>query len=402
MKLIVLAFVFNFILNCWPKTNINNIPTENHNISVPLVGDTQIVDVLADGITTKALLDSGSQVSTVAECFFNKYLQSSDLISVDEILDLRQVSGQPLQYIGIIAIDLEFLEFKNYKVFSTPFLVLKDTQFNSDVPFLIGTNVINTCFLSVEQNSGPNFIQKLKISSPWKFAFQNVIARNKYSFDRAGHVRSTRSIIIPPSSEITINGITRVSTVGETLIAVDANNNHNLPAGLVLLPSVQTLDFSCGNHHRVPVKIQNLTCHQITIPAKTVICSLQEASIVDPSECIPSPEESFLTQIKFGKELSSSELDQVKELLIKWKHIFSTGDTDLGRTNKVKHHISLTNSEPFKERYRRIPPQLYHEVKEHLRDMLRAKVFKESCSPFASPIVLVKKKDGSLRFCIDF
>ena len=174
-----------------------------------------------------------------------------------------------------------------------------------------------------------------------------------------------------------------------------------MPAGLVLLPSVQKLNFSCGNHHRVLVKIQNLTCHQITIPAKTVICSLQEASIVDPSECIPSPEESFLTQIKFGKELSSSELDQVKELLIKWKHIFSTGDTDLGCTNKVKHHISLTNSEPFKERYRRIPPQLYHEVKEHLRDMLRAKVIKESCSPFAS-IVLVKKKDGSLRFCIDF
>ena len=89
-----------------------NIPTENCNISVPLVGDTQIVDVLADGITTKALLDSGSQVSTVAEWFFKKYLQSSDLISVDEILDLRQVSRPPLQYIGIMAVDQNFLSLK--------------------------------------------------------------------------------------------------------------------------------------------------------------------------------------------------------------------------------------------------------------------------------------------------
>ena len=85
------------------------------------------------------------------------------------------------------------------------------------------------------------------------------------------------------------------------------------------------------------------------------------------------PVDSFLNMFKFGDHLPQDELDQLKRLLLKWKHIFSTGDTDLGRTNVVKHHITLTNNEPFRERYCRIPPQLFNEVEQHLRDMLEAK-----------------------------
>ena len=43
---------------------------------------------------------------------------------------------------------------------------------------------------------------------------------------------------------------------------------------------------------------------------------------------------------------------------------------DMGRTNLVKHHIKLTDPVPFKETYRRIPPQMYDEVKAHIQEML--------------------------------
>ena len=81
--------------------------------------------------------------------------------------------------------------------------------------------------------------------------------------------------------------------------------------------------------------------------------------------------------------------------------VFSKTDMDMGRTNLVKHHIKLTDPVPFKESYRRIPPQMYDEVKAHIQEMLDLGAIRPSNSPWASAIVLVKKKDGRLRFCID-
>ena len=81
--------------------------------------------------------------------------------------------------------------------------------------------------------------------------------------------------------------------------------------------------------------------------------------------------------------------------------VFSKDDMDMGRTNLVKHHIKLTDPVPFKEVYRRIPPQMYDEVKAHIQEMLDLGAIRPSNSPWASAIVLVRKKDGRLRFCID-
>ena len=57
---------------------------------------------------------------------------------------------------------------------------------------------------------------------------------------------------------------------------------------------------------------------------------------------------------------------------------------------------------PFKERFRRIPSPQLDEVREHLKLILDTRVIRPSNSPWCNAVVLVKKKDGSLRFCIDF
>ena len=56
---------------------------------------------------------------------------------------------------------------------------------------------------------------------------------------------------------------------------------------------------------------------------------------------------------------------EAKEMLKRNARVFSKTDMDMGRTNLVKHHIKLTDPVPFKESYRRIPPQMYDEVKVH-------------------------------------
>ena len=92
---------------------------------------------------------------------------------------------------------------------------------------------------------------------------------------------------------------------------------------------------------------------------------------------------------------------EAKEMLKRNAKVFSKTDMDMGRTNLVKHHIKLTDPVPFKEAYRRIPPQMYDEVKAHIQEMLNLGAIRPSNSPWASAIVLVRKKDGRLIFCID-
>ena len=91
----------------------------------------------------------------------------------------------------------------------------------------------------------------------------------------------------------------------------------------------------------------------------------------------------------------------VKKLLEEYQHLFALNLKELGRTSLVQHEIKLSNSKPFKERYRRIPPHQYEEVWKHLQEMLAIGAIRKSTSPWASPVVLVHKKDRSLWFCID-
>ena len=90
-----------------------------------------------------------------------------------------------------------------------------------------------------------------------------------------------------------------------------------------------------------------------------------------------------------------------RECIIKHNHIFAVDDLELGKTDLVKHVIKLDNYVPFKEQYQWIPPHQYEEVRKHFNEMLEIGAIRKSNSPWASVVVLVRKKDGSLRFCID-
>ena len=91
-------------------------------------------------------------------------------------------------------------------------------------------------------------------------------------------------------------------------------------------------------------------------------------------------------------------------LLWEYHDIFSLEKHDMGHTKVTKHKIVLKDSDtpPFKEQFRRIPSPQLDEVREHLKLMLDAGVVRPSKSPWCNAVVLVRKKDGSLHFCIDF
>ena len=89
-------------------------------------------------------------------------------------------------------------------------------------------------------------------------------------------------------------------------------------------------------------------------------------------------------------------------LLAEYHDIFALDNGEMGCTEAAKHKIEVTDPKPFKERLRNIPSVLLEEVKEHLDHMLDVGVIKPSKSAWCNAMVLVQKKDGGLRFCIDF
>lgn len=82
--------------------------------------------------------------------------------------------------------------------------------------------------------------------------------------------------------------------------------------------------------------------------------------------------------------------------------MFSTHEGDLGCTKLISHDIPLLDDTPVRQRYRHIPPSDYEAVKAHIQQLLENGIIRESCSPFASPIVIVRKKDSTIRLCVDY
>ncbi len=68
----------------------------------------------------------------------------------------------------------------------------------------------------------------------------------------------------------------------------------------------------------------------------------------------------------------------------------------------AQHHIRLTEDKPFRERSRRLPPADLEDVRQHLEKLKGAEIIAESRSPYASPIVVVRKKNGQIRMCVDY
>ena len=99
---------------------------------------------------------------------------------------------------------------------------------------------------------------------------------------------------------------------------------------------------------------------------------------------------------------SSEAQADIKRLLTRHHNVFALEPLDVGRTSLVQHCIDTGDSSPVRQAPRRIPIHLQGEVNNMISEMLKADIIRPSESPWASSVVLVKKKDGSLRFCVDY
>ncbi|XP_063924940.1 uncharacterized protein LOC135142325 [Zophobas morio] len=96
-------------------------------------------------------------------------------------------------------------------------------------------------------------------------------------------------------------------------------------------------------------------------------------------------------------ELNSDQEQNLREVIGKFKSLSWEAGTKLGRTNKIIHKIDTGEAEPIKQRYNNMSPYMLQHLNGELDKMLELGVVQPSSSPWASPVVLIKKSSDSLR-----
>ena len=102
------------------------------------------------------------------------------------------------------------------------------------------------------------------------------------------------------------------------------------------------------------------------------------------------------------KGLDPTQQTQVGNLLCEFSDVFSIDQQDLGKTKVVQHCFNTPGAAPMRQPPRPLPVLKQQEAAKAIEEMRRDGVIEASVSPWASPIVLVRKKDGSTRFCVDY
>ena len=106
-----------------------------------------------------------------------------------------------------------------------------------------------------------------------------------------------------------------------------------------------------------------------------------------------------IADVRINPELSATQLAEVGELLEDFKDVL----TDVpGETNLIEHKIKLVSDQPVRTKQYPLPFSMTETIKDETEKMLEMGIIEPSQSPYISPVVLVKKSEQSIRFCIDF
>lgn len=142
--------------------------------------------------------------------------------------------------------------------------------------------------------------------------------------------------------------------------------------------------------------------------ARERVAAVQELSDVAVSENRESADDTILPDHLIGlfdrssANLSETEKRGLRKLLIKYAGVFSKNSEDIGKTNVVEHAINTGTAAPIRQPPRRLPLGKREIERTEVQKMLERGVIEPSSSAWSSPVVLVTKRDGTPRFCLDY
>ena len=400
---------------------------------------------IIDGMKTTCLIDNGAHINLVTPEFVKS--RGLDAGSIQDLNDhkrcipLSGLGGRITEPLGYVILRVQIPYVPSYDEEQVVLVVMDDSSFVKRCQVILGTLMINRAVRAMKESEMENTPEAWQ-SAQHTYEYANYMVQldpenygitmptntgeNPTNLDKL--VLLKNKVTIPAFESIILHCCTHwTMMMGYKLHvmtqAMYAEDRANLPNGVYILKTYTELHDSSRS---VSVVLHNLTGKLVHLTAGRPVARVVAANAIpdaapsleflqklDEMEQLRDPPKKLMIEERqtLLLELLRKEgwLDKLKELALKFErilmehhNIFSLEPNEIGCTDMAEHVIELLDTEPFKERFRRIAPPLVEEVWEHIQEMLDGGAIHPPQSPWCNAVVLVRTKDGGLRFCIDF
>ena len=409
------------------------------------IGPKTLVDIVVEGREAITLADSGSQVNVVTPTYVKCH--EFPILPLEELVDhqanLVGLGGGCTSPLGFIILQVCMAEVTGYDEDIVFLTVPDESEFSRHVPLVLGTCMLCR-IINVIRDKRESEINRFSV--PWAMTQKSHLLSRHGTTDLGEGAVGGAEEPQTPSAESTDKGIDEPILVKEhvklgplqtqileckvkpllretALMMVcpigvgetQFTGTCPLHPGLHVLHTLTRLKMGSG---KVSVVVCNMLDSPIYLKKGMRIVRVESTLPVPPAELSPEVQAALGKEMQpepllVAEQLEKLNLDSLsswtlgnaavaRELVLTFHDIFALDDNGLGCMSVIEHEIHITDSEPFKEWFRQIPPSLLVEVRTSLRDMLEAGAIHPSESPWCNVVVLVHKKDGSLCFCVDF
>lgn len=358
-----------------------------------------ILPVTVNGVQLDMLVDTGANKTLMDINVFKKCLADFWDVVHKDTLKMVAANDTAIKVHGELELDLDIAG-KSFPIMVTV-AQLGNVDGILGMDFLRRQNVtmeLGTGFISLDGKSVPLIDREHKVFHGCR-------------------IRATKEFEIPPQHEITVNGfLDNIPSTGRLEIGtLDPLSSFTKETGLMMANAL--VDAKSDS---VPVTLLNMTDSIVQVKKGTIMATLESAEVISgeggesilntarihrvctraPDAKIPDHLENMYQ--KAAVNLDEEQCDALTDVIIKYQDAFIGPDGQLGVAKSVKHSINTGSTKPIKQHSRRLPLALRKAAEEQVKSMLEKKIISPSSSPWSSPAVLVRKKDGTVRFCADY
>ena len=356
-------------------------------------------------------------------------------------IPIQGIGGLRTGALGYVVFRVQVEGISSYDEEQVALVIADDTAFGSQVPVILGTPTINRLVRGMRESEFETAPEEWKfakggyelthflLTNPQTPEAGYPTNTNKNPLDLDEKIILKKKFTVPAFGTEIVHGVTQdTMMMGQKLRVMTQapypEDKANLPNGLYVLRTYTELK---NGTRSVSLVVRNGTARPIRMSPGRQIGRVVPANEVPDAQPTPellqklaqNDEKKVALTTEQRQELLMQALEKdggldtlrswpqetalkARRLLMEFHSVFSLEPGEMGCTDTTEHVIELTKSEPFKERFRRIAPPLVEEVRLHIQEMLDGGAIRPSQSPWCNAVVLVRKKDGSLRFCIDF